>query len=190
MKKIIVPIIIFSFFFTNAQIKFKPGIKAGLNSANITNTDFDAKTDFYIGAFTTIKFVDFYSLQPEIFYSGQGAKSNFSGENDLELKYFTLAIANKFFPFKDMGLHAIVGPSFDFKVSDNFSSNGFEDPEGFDFGLFVGVGYELPFGLSVEARYKQGIVDVFGRNVNDTISFDELLANKVVQIGVTYQFDF
>lgn len=33
-----------------SQIEFNPGVRAGANFANITNTDFDSKTDFYIGA--------------------------------------------------------------------------------------------------------------------------------------------
>lgn len=34
-----------------SQVTIKPGVRAGANFANITNTDLDDKTDFYIGAF-------------------------------------------------------------------------------------------------------------------------------------------
>ena len=189
MKKYILLLAFFSFFLTNAQIEFRPGVKAGLNLANFTNTESNTKTDFYIGAFLNVDFVSFYNLQPEVVYSRQGLKSKFSGIDDLEINYISIAIVNKFFPFKDLGLHAIVGPSFDFNISDNYDSSFTDDIVGFDFGLFGGVGYEFPFGLSVEARYKQGFVDIFGENVNNTVGFDELFANKVIQIGVSYQFD-
>jgi len=192
MRKFLLPVVLISSFLMNAQIEFKPGVKAGVNSANITNSVVDAKTDFYAGAFLTVKFADFYNLQPEIVYSRQGAgRPELDGLNadELELNYISLVIANKFFPFKDLGVHAIVGPSFDFKVSDNYDPDFGDDIVGFDFGLIGGVGYEFPFGLSVEARYKQGFVDIFGENVNDTVSFDELFANKVLQVGVAYQFN-
>ena len=189
MKKLFLAITLSCFLFTNAQIEFKPGVKAGLNSANITNTNFDGKLDFYIGAFLTVDFVEFYNLQPELVYSRQGGQASLSGLEDLEINYLTLTIANKFFPFRDLGLHAIIGPSFDFKISDNVDSNFGDDIVGFDFGLIGGLGYEFPFGLSVEARFKHGFVDIFGENINNSVTFDELFANQVFQIGAAYQFD-
>lgn len=192
MKKLIFTIIFFSFFFTNAQIEFSPGVKAGLNSANITNAGYNAKPDFYVGGFLTVKFAEFYNLQPELVYSRQGAYREFIGSNNSNLKinYISIVIANKFFPFNILGVHAIVGPSFDFKVSDNYNSFYNDEIMGFDFALFGGIGYEFPFGLSIEARYKQGFVDIWGENYNDTVTFDELAANKVLQVGLTYQFNF
>ncbi|TGV02230.1 outer membrane beta-barrel protein [Flavivirga rizhaonensis] len=175
-----------------SQIKIKPGVRAGVNFSNFTNTNLDDKTDFYIGAFAEIKFVNFYALQPEINYSRQGGKSVISGLDDLEIQYLGVALANKFYPFKAISLHAIVGPAINIKVGDNY--DGFNDNlEGFDFLFFGGLGYDFPFGLGIETRYNIGIVDIFGNNVNNTNgnnNIDDLLLNKVFQIGATYKFDF
>ncbi|OEK09630.1 hypothetical protein A8C32_13085 [Flavivirga aquatica] len=178
---------------TFSQIKIKPGVRAGANFSNLTNTNLDDKTDFYIGAFVKIKFVNFYALQPEINYSRQGGKSIISGFDDFETQYLGVALTNKFYPFKAIGLHAIVGPSINIKVGDNIENNFDENLEGFDFLIFGGLGYDLPFGLGIEARYNIGLVDIYGSNVNNTNrnnNVDNLILNKVFQIGATYKFDF
>ncbi|GAA3593098.1 outer membrane beta-barrel protein [Flavivirga amylovorans] len=176
-----------------SQITIKPGVRAGANFSNFTNTDLDSKTDLYIGALAEIKFVSFYALQPEINYSRQGGKAIVSGSDDLEIQYLGIALANKFYPSKAIGLHAIVGPAINIKVSDNFENNFNDDAEGFDFLFFGGLGFDFPFGLGIEARYNIGIVDIFGSNVNNTNgnnNVDDLILNKVFQIGAIYKFDF
>ncbi|MFD2726865.1 porin family protein [Hyunsoonleella rubra] len=188
MKKLlIVVILLISSINAFAQIELSPGIRGGVNFANITNTAYDAKTDFYIGAFGEIKFANFYALQPEVTYSRQGAKSRLSSGSDIEIQYLAITIANKFSPFRDLGLHAIIGPTFNFKLADNAVAEAYE---GFDIGFMGGLGYELPFGLAIEARYIIGFVDILGSNINNTVAFDELYVNKVFQVGVAYKFNF
>lgn len=176
-----------------SQVTISPGVRAGVNFANLTNSDFDDKTDLYIGGFAAIKLAEFYTLQPEINYSRQGAKSNYSGYDDFEIQYVGITLANKFSPFKDMGLNFIIGPSINIKVGDNYDYYG-DNLEGFDFLLFGGLGYEFPFGLGIEARYNIGLIDIFGTNVNayyeEDTNIDNLVLNKVFQIGATYKFDF
>ena len=179
-------VLLFSSVSLFSQIEFQPGVRAGVNFANITNADTDSKTDFYIGALGSIKFVSFYTLQPELNYSRQGA--SFDIGDDAEIQYLALTVANKFSPFKDNGLHAIVGPSFNFKVGDNFEND--DAVESFDFGVIGGLGYDFPFGLTLEARFNIGFVDIFGSNINNEVSIDELFVNKVFQIGGAYKFDF
>ena len=71
---------------------------------------------------------------------------------------------------------------------------GPDDPEGFDFAIAGGIGYNSPFGLTIDLRYKQGLIDVFGRNVDtgngvDTIDVDDLVLNKGFQLSFGYLFD-
>ncbi len=172
-----------------SQVTIKPGVRAGVNFANITNTVLDNKTDFYIGAFAEIKFAPFYALQPELNYTRQGGKSKFSEFDNLEIQYVSFSVANKFSPFNDMGLHFIVGPAINIKVGDGFD-DGFDHLESFDIVFFGGLGYDFPFGLTLEARYNIGLVDIFGSNVNNEVSIDELFLNKVIQLGAAYKFGF
>jgi len=172
-----------------SQTTFKPGVRAGVNFANITNTDLDTKTDYYFGIFTEIKFAVFYALQPEINYTRQGGKDKFSSDFDIELQYVSFGVANKFSPFNDKGLHFIVGPAINIKTGDNNNNIYYDDFESYDIVLFGGIGYEFPFGLSIEGRYNLGLIDVFGYNLDYDVSIDNVLLNNVFQLGATYKFD-
>jgi len=199
------------FTYSYAQVTFKPGVRAGLNFSKFTNTDADMKTDFYLGATLAIKFVKFYTLQPELTYSRQGVKFtqysyNYDGSGfdpilpsartskSYSLDYLTVGIINKFTFGK--GFQVMVGPSLDFKVNDNFSSYYTERPEGFDLSLVAGVGYAFPNGLAIEARIKQGIIDIFGYNLyadednyyDNNGNYDDVILNQVIQLGVSYTF--
>jgi len=191
MKKLI---LVFAFITLSttvfSQVTIRPGVRAGANFANLTNTNTETKTDFYIGGFAALKLANFYTLQPEINYSRQGAKSKTSGFDDFEVQYVGITLANKFSPFKEIGLNFIVGPAINIKVGDNDN----DYPEDFDFLFLGGLGYEFPFGLGLEARYNIGIIDIYGSNVNSTntedTDIDNIRLNKVFQIGATYKFDF
>jgi len=198
----------FGFANSHAQITVKPGVRAGLNVSSLTNSNADSRADFYVGGQVGIQFSKFYTLQPELTYSRQGATidgyvtydttlpSPFNTvyrSYDVELQYISLAVANKF-KIVD-GFHVLVGPSLDFKIGDNFDDNS--DLIGFDLGIFGGVGYTFPNGFGVEARFKQGLVDIFGDNYNygyndddgyynDNI--DNIKLNQVFQIGASYSF--
>lgn len=171
-----------------SQVTFSPGVRAGANFANLSDTNGDTKTDFYFGAYGELKLGNVYALQPEINYSRQGSKNPGEGE-DAEIQYVGLSLTNKFSPFKDLGLHLIIGPGIDVKVSDNLN---YYDTAPLDFIFFGGIGFEFPMGLSVEARYKQGIIDVkdgfteFGGDYEE----DDNWLNGVFQVGVSYKFDF
>lgn len=170
-----------------SQITVKPGVRAGVNFATITNTDLNYKTDFYFGVFTEIKFAAFYALQPEINYTRQGGKDKLSSDFDVEIQYVSFGAANKFSPFKDRGLHFIAGPAINIKTGDN--NNIYDNYESYDIVLFGGIGYEFPFGLSIEGRYNLGLIDVFGYDLYYDVSIDNVLLNNVFQLGATYKFN-
>jgi hypothetical protein len=56
--------------------------------------------------------------------------------------------------------------------------------------LGVGVGYEFPFGLSVDARYYYGISDVLQTEVNNFHFIENPNASRVIQIAVRYAFPY
>jgi len=208
MKKVIMATLCCIGFATSqAQVTVKPGVRAGLNVSSLTNSNADSKADFYVGGQVGIQFSKFYTLQPELTYSRQGAtidgyeeydialpspNNRVNRDYDVELQYISLAVANKFKIID--GFHALVGPSLDFKVGDNFADNS--DLIGFDLAIFGGLGYTFSNGFTVEARFKQGLVDIFGDNYdyyyddneyyNDYV--DHVKLNQVFQIGASYTF--
>ncbi|VAW12967.1 hypothetical protein MNBD_BACTEROID03-1794 [hydrothermal vent metagenome] len=128
-------------------------------------------------------------------YSNQGGKNTVSGINDLSVDYISIALANKSYIAPDQGLHLIVGPSFDIDFENNFITLVNENSESevmpFDLTIFGGIGYEFDFGLTLEARYKQGLLDIewFDFNVDNRIyEGDGNTLNVVFQIGAAFQY--
>lgn len=165
-----------------SQVTFKPGVRAGLNYASISNIDDDSKAAFYAGIFGELKLGDKYALQPEITYSQQGSK-------DIDLDYLAVRITNKFYFFnEDLPIFILISPGFDFNLhGDTHSySNSYGAGVNFeaDLSFSGGIGYDFPFGLGVEARYKQGIIDVL--DSSDPVS----RLNSLFQIGALYKFSF
>ena len=88
----------------------------------------------------------------------------------------------------------MVGVGIDVKINNNVDDYYF-DTAPIDITFTGGIGYDFPMGLSIEARYKQGIIDFddgfseFGDS-NSGYDEDENNLNGVIQIGVSYKFDF
>ena len=186
-----------------SQTKISPGLKAGLNFSDLNNFDNSStKTGLQAGLFVNFHFTYFYELQIETGFSSQGTsiKSTFidngldplisSRSFDYNLDYATLGIANKFFPFKEVGVNFIVGPSLDILVS----KNEYNVVTPFDLSFFGGIGYEFPFGLGLELRYKQGLIDIRKEYAEEYGSgsnyYERNVVNSVIQLGATYRLNF
>src|SRR5690606_17338803 len=176
------------------QSKTSLGIKAGINNSRIQNSGLDNKVSLYAGMFLAVRFTDTYTFQPEIVYSNQGGQANFGSNKNLDINYISLGLANKFFVGKNQGFHFIVGPGLDFNFDDNFfnlinSKGGNLKITPIDAVVFVGVGYEFDFGLTLELRYKQGLIDLDFKDKGEYGSnIEENQLNNVVQIGLAYKF--
>lgn len=208
MKKLTV--IAFVFFTglltSNAQVTVSPGLRGGLNISDLSNMpgNTNSKSDFYIGGLVAIKFNKYFTLQPELNYSRQGANFHFSSlafqnpgdpnfysrNTKAEINYLTLGAVGKFH-FKGKGFHVLAGPSIDFKTDDNFDKLG-TNPVGVDLSIVAGLGYTLPNGLTFEARFKQGLIDIYGYDGinydNNDYYYNDLILNQVFQIGISYSF--
>ncbi|MEH6535269.1 MAG: porin family protein [Psychroserpens sp.] len=200
MKKISLFFLISLLFVShlNAQVEIKPGIKGGLNIADLTNTDnfggsSKSITSFHIGGTLSFKFAEFYTLQPEILYSKQGSDISLGGSNGnikIELDYLSIPINNKFH-VGNKGLNFQIAPVIDILINDK----NVEDPQEVDIAVAVAIGYDLTNGVVISVGYKQGLTDLFGRNVDtgngfETTEVSDLMLNKVIQLSVGYQFDF
>jgi len=205
MKKVILSLtIILATTTVFSQVKISPGIKTGLNLSTLSNVDnSSAKLGLQGGLFVNIHLASFYELQIETTYSNQGTTFDANRidngfdpiivqeEERFELDYLNLNIANKFFPVKNIGLNFIVGPSIDILVHADDNDNIIP----IDFSFFGGIGYEFPFGLGIESRYKQGLIEIredyYDNYDEDDGNFynSNTVLNGVFQFGVTYKFD-
>jgi hypothetical protein len=198
-KNLIILIVLFSISLLNAQVEINPGLKGGLNIANLTNMNTiggngKSITSFHVGGTVSFKFADFYTLQPEILYSKQGSEATFNGsgtsnKSKIDLNYLSLAVNNKFHVGSN-GLNFQIAPVIDILLS----HKNVNDPQGVDIAIAGAIGYDIESGVTLSLGYKQGITDLFGRNVNtgngyETTNISDLILNKVIQLSVGYQFD-
>ncbi len=196
MKKIILLIAIAFTAQLHAQydsgsgITVKPGLRGGVNFTNFTQTDFNYKTDFYVGGFMAVKLTRFYTLQPEVTYSRQGAQGSgviFNNnaqvferrDFNVNIDYLSFAILNRFTFNDELDFH--FGPTMDFQTRSNAVTNS-----DVDLAFIAGLGYTLPMGLVIEARVKKGIIDVLESNRFDNIGNNN--TNLVFQLGLSYSF--
>ncbi|WP_299398529.1 porin family protein [uncultured Gelidibacter sp.] len=170
MNKIMVLTVfaVLSFFqYGNAQdVNF--GAKAGMNFANLTggNSERLGKVDFHVGFVTEFVFRrGLFGAQPELLYSRQGSSS---GSNSLD--YISLPLMLKFFPLKSLSMD--IGPQYSFLINgkDTGANNA-------DFGVNIGLGYDLKNNVFAQARYNLGITNAYGD-----------LNNSVFQFSVGYKF--
>ena len=192
-----------------AQVKVRPGFRAGLNASKITHLEnVNRKVGINASMFVNVHLSRFYELQPELTYSNQGwSRDRFSyidpyndvtynvNEEDVSTHYIGIALTNKFFVHPKIGLHVLLGPGMEFNVSDNLP---YDSLTPIDLTLFAGMGYEFPFGLGLEARYKQGLIDVrdgyyddyyYDEGYNDGNYYNgKNKLNSVFQFSVYYKF--
>src|SRR5690554_5669303 len=179
-----------------SQSKKGIGFHAGANISKLTNANLDHKTNAYFGMFYQTRISGFYALQPELGYSNQGGKAK--DGRLIYVEYLTIGITNKFFIVPDQGLYALLSPGLDFDIDDtpiglaNRNGNSGNDATFIDFNFSFGFGMEFKNGLSIEARYKQGLVDVYSssfHNFESQLYEDRNQFNSVFQIGLAYKFN-
>lgn len=181
-----------SLTYLNAQVEINPGLKGGLNLANLSNVEGSKNlTSFHIGGTVSFKFAKFYTLQPEILYSKQGSDYNNADAKQYrpELNYLSIPVNNLFY-VGNQGLNFQVAPVIDILLS----HKNVTSPQGVDIAVAFGIGYDLPSGIRFSIAYKQGLADLLGRNVNtgngyETTDISELILNSVVQFSAAYKFD-
>lgn len=156
--------------------KINLGIKAGINMYKISsndNTVYDQMTGFHLGLLGHIHLDSQWAVQPELVYSGQGAKS---GGTEQKLDYINVPVLLQY--MFDNGFRLQAGPQLGLLVrADNKN-----DLNSIDLGVGLGVSYVVPStGFGLDAKYNHGLSNI---NKNDAVkSF-----NRGVQLGVFYIF--
>jgi hypothetical protein len=196
MKKIIITLLFAgASLYSFGQTQFAIGIKGGPNFANINTQEsagenYKARTGFHLGAFALIKGQK-VGFQPEVLFSQQGSKFKYSGSPDLKanFSYVNVPLIVKLYTIA--GINLQVGPQIGFLTSakwEDYDENTKvvtehdikENFKSTDFSLALGVGWDLPLGLSIDGRYNLGLSDVNSGG-------GESVKNQVWQFSIGYK---
>lgn len=217
MKKLLIAaILIFGFSAANAQVTFKPGIRAGANFSHFTQgeryfyddvyyneynqsqyyggspTDFTSKADFYVGVYGALHLTKYYTLQPEINYTRQGSNIEYLDQNNMRIKtkldvsYISVAVINKFTFTDKLNIH--VGPTIDVVVDQprNFYSSSYSRYNDVDAEI------DLAFTLGIGYNFTKnlGIEARVKKGIIPVLDFSNSNhTNVVFSAGLTYTFD-
>ena len=205
MKKIIITL----FFATAAlysfsQTEFAFGLKAGPNFANI-NTDasageiYESRTGWHAGAFLLFR-GEKVGFQPEVIFSQQGSQFKYSASSpslDQNFSYVNIPLIVKLYTVA--GLNLQVGPQFGFLTSakrEDYASGQSgpittqdikDDLKKMDISLGLGVGWDLPFGLTLDGRYNWGLTDNNDGATTDSGAPIGQIKNQVWQVSVGFK---
>lgn len=188
--------------------KVKIGVKAGLNISSLTFDESElnssGKTGFTAGIMVEVPLAKNFSLQPELLYSQQGAKTSFSDvdvknsnfKSSIQLNYLNIPVMLKYYVIKGLSLQA--GPQIGIllkannKYQDNFL--GYENQESFnlkkysvgiDTAVNFGLGYQFKDKFYTDLRYNLSYSNVFKEgDTNHFINND--MKNRVFQITIGY----
>jgi len=195
-----------------AQVRFDLGLKGGLNFAGINThsslTDnYKNRTGYHVGAYFNLKITKF-AIQPEILFSKQSQTYSFPSVNSTQsftqsFNYINIPILVKFYLLG--GLNVYAGPQFGFLANQssnitalNTQTNATTSQKISDFvkssdvSLALGLGWDLPLGLNVTARYSLGLSDINKKSgVNSqyiqSSMGTETAKNQVIQVSVGYR---
>lgn len=195
---LLIAVALFGFTSMSAQEFVMFGAKGGVNFATIAGDDYnspDSRTSFNLGLVAEIPVVERFSIQPEVYYSGQGFtiseidQDNFFDVDDnveYQLDYINVPVLAKIYLFEGLSIQA--GPSFNFKVNEEIdyqptADGGDTDVDfgikDFEFGGAAGLEYKFTNGFFVQGRYNYGFTELME---------DRDAHSSVYQAGIGFMF--
>ena len=182
-----------------AQIQVAVGVKGGVNLSklNINSSvadNYDSRTGFHGGGFVLVKLTKI-AIQPEVLFSRQGSKLSLNGLNlEQNIDYINVPVMLKLYTIA--GINLQIGPQLGFLYSATGSvlDKATQQPidatkelfKKSDLSLSMGAGWDLPFGLMVEARYNLGLGVIQNNPALDATKnqvFQVSLGYKLIKIG-------
>lgn len=176
------------------------GVRGGANFATVKGDAFESpnsRTSFYAGFVAEVPYSNRFSLQAEVYYSGQGfdindtnqGALNTSGNTEYQLGYIQIPLMAKFYLVEGLNIH--IGPQIGFLVNEEVDFQPTTDsgdvpvPESLsqtqdiDFSVVGGVGYKFDNGFFIQGRYIYG----FSKVIQDLN-----VHNAIWQVGVGFMF--
>lgn len=160
------------------------------------------KPGLNIGVAGEVMMTDHFAIEPGLFYSMQGVKTDVGGYNmKVKNDYLNIPILLKGYVYE--GFYLFAGPQLGFKVSSkvkvsdsgtSVSTSEMSDvfkKVGFD--IVIGAGYQSPMGLLFSLSYNIGLANTL--NADEVAALpggssakDEKSRNGVLQFNVGWRF--
>jgi len=196
MKRIIFVIALF-IIVSNVSAQFTIGPKVGLNLSKecLGIKAFDESNNYKkglnAGIFGKYEINDKFDIQTEFLYSQQGYESDiplvdyggtvYEGTFKILSNYINIPVALKYYPFKRFYIEA--GPQIGFCLDSKISPGDIEVKDIFDmdnntvFSMVGGAGFNIGYGLSLNARYNHGLTKTYSESD---------LKSRIFQFSLTY----
>ena len=142
------------------------GVKLGMNLANQTisaegiTVSPSFRTSIHAGGYLTAMISEKFGVQPEVLYSGQGAKN---GDFSFKANYITVPVMLRWNFTSLFSIHA--GPQVGILMSAKEEMQGQTEDvkDGYkstDIGVAAGIGIDLPIGLNFGFRFVKGMTNI------------------------------
>ena len=214
MKKIFITLmcIIIATGSAMAQKKFTFGPKVGVDYTHFwgKGISHDGRLNYQAGAFVEYRFSDKLSIAPEVVFAAQGSKYEttidfpdimWPVEVDAvnNLNYINVPIMLKFYVFQAISID--LGPQIGFNVHSDYTVKSKEKYDGLnyeghwwdsrffntiDFGVGLGLTYNIASDVFVQGRYTLGLTNVFNNRISK--DYGKNGKNGNAQIAIGYRF--
>lgn len=175
----------------SAQTGFGWGVKGGLNLTGVTNLgdNTQTKTGFVVGAFADYRFTDHFALSADVLYSRQGfslGKNDDGVRTKARMNYLNVPILANYYIIGGLAVKAGIQPGFLLnskavaKKDGDTAKTSVDGLSSADFSIPVGISYDCPFGIILEARYNIGVTNIVSEGGSSR--------NSVFSIMVGYRF--
>lgn len=166
------------------------GIKAGANLSNVTMSGGGISLSnkmlvgFEVGGLANFKINDKMAFQPEVMFAQYGCNfDKLISDKPLKENVISIPLMVKY----SLGsINILAGPQLGYILSakvdgeDAMATDAF-DMKKLDYGVAVGLGYEMENGIGIDARYYLGMANL-------TNTTDMKMKNNSIQIAVSYKF--
>lgn len=168
------------------------GIRGGVNFFNfgggdIADDDYSQRTGFHAGLYNSFYLGSAVAIEPGVYFAVKGTKNDDFANSRAVLNYIDIPVLLRLHLTE--GLNVFGGPQASFLTSSKFEGDLFGSTVSFDtdsvqetdFGMVIGLGYNLPKGLNVQGSYNYGLSPVFKNSNNDVFN-----RGFMVSLGYTF----
>jgi hypothetical protein len=178
MKKLTLIFAMLAFFVIHANAQFDKdgrgglGIRGGGNfytfgGGDISEDNYTNVTGFHLGIYSTFYVGQSFAVEPGVYYSKKGARNDDIFNSRALLNYIDLPILARLYLTE--GLNIFAGPQISFLTSSSFEGDLFgstisidtDSVNKTDYGIVLGLGYNLPKGLNLQGSYNYGLAPSF-----------------------------